>query len=428
MFSSSLPRQNRDSRPIWQDAESQDRVLGEKASETVQSAVLDPRRAEDETGMMASMASVASAAALGGSARRRDARALRASSSAAPRRARLRSSPTVRAGMEVHQADTRVVDFYELLGVPEDADIKTIKRAYYDLALYCHPDRSGDDGHDLCVVLNDAVRDIERSRAARGLRRRARRAARGRPGRVHRQSLLQVDDAQAAPGETRAVFVDEFTCIGCKQCVWAAPATFRMEDEHGRSRVYAQWLNSEEDIDCAIASCPVDCIHWVEKEQLPYLEHVTRFVDKVSVGIMQSGQGRTSVTDPFDAAYAYQKFRERKIEQRRLKLEEERRNREWAEANAREKEAKAGGDDAAAGSAGGASDPDAFSRRRDYGKTVGRIKETWAAGTGVKMETMKRRRWADSGATIPIERALVPLAEVERMNAESEKVTVPTSR
>ena len=428
MFSSSFPRQNRDSRPIWQDAESQDRVLGEKASETVQSAVLDPRRAEDETGMMASMASVASAAALGGSARRRDARALRASSSAAPRRARLRSSPTVRAGMEVHQADTRVVDFYELLGVPEDADIKTIKRAYYDLALYCHPDRSGDDGHDLCVVLNDAYAILKDP---------VQREAYDAELAVQREDDLDEftgkayskwTTRKAAPGETRAVFVDEFTCIGCKQCVWAAPATFRMEDEHGRSRVYAQWLNSEEDIDCAIASCPVDCIHWVEKEQLPYLEHVTRFVDKVSVGIMQSGQGRTSVTDPFDAAYAYQKFRERKIEQRRLKLEEERRNREWAEANAREKEAKAGGDDAAAGSAGGASDPDAFSRRRDYGKTVGRIKETWAAGTGVKMETMKRRRWADSGATIPIERALVPLAEVERMNAESEKVTVTTSR
>ena len=231
---------------------------------------------------------------------------------------------------------------------------------------------------------------------------------------------------KAEPGETRAVFVDEFTCIGCKQCVWAAPATFRMEDEHGRSRVYAQWLNSEEDIDCAIASCPVDCIHWVQKEQLPYLEHVTRFVDKVSVGIMQSGQGRQSVTDPFDAAYAYQKFRERKIEQRRLKLEEERRNREWAEANARTNEASAGG--SASDGAGSADDPDAFSRRRDYGKAVGRIMETWAAGTGVKMETMKRRRWVDSGATIPLERALVPLAEVERMNAEMEKETVPTSR
>lgn len=29
-------------------------------------------------------------------------------------------------------------------------------------------------------------------------------------------------------------------CIGCKQCVWVAPATFRMEDTHGRSRVFGQ--------------------------------------------------------------------------------------------------------------------------------------------------------------------------------------------
>ena len=55
--------------------------------------------------------------------------------------------------------------------------------------------------------------------------------------------------------------------------MWAAPATFRMDDDYGRSRVFAQWLNTEEEIDCAIASCSVDCIHWVQKEQLPYLEH-----------------------------------------------------------------------------------------------------------------------------------------------------------
>ena len=41
-------------------------------------------------------------------------------------------------------------------GVPDDADVKTIKRAYYDLAMYCHPDKSGDDGHDLCIMLNEA--------------------------------------------------------------------------------------------------------------------------------------------------------------------------------------------------------------------------------------------------------------------------------
>ena len=35
--------------------------------------------------------------------------------------------------------------------------------------------------------------------------------------------VLQAKD----PAENRAVFVDEFECIGCKQCVWCASATFR---------------------------------------------------------------------------------------------------------------------------------------------------------------------------------------------------------
>ncbi len=49
----------------------------------------------------------------------------------------------------------------------------------------------------------------------------------------------------ADPAERRAVFVDEVSCIGCKQCVWCASATFRMEPEYGRSRVFAQWVDSE---------------------------------------------------------------------------------------------------------------------------------------------------------------------------------------
>ena len=65
------------------------------------------------------------------------------------------------------------------------------------------------------------------------------------------------------------------------------PETFRMDDDYGRSRVFAQWLNTEEEIDCAIASCPVDCIHWVQKEQLPVRTRRTKSIDKVSVVIMQ---------------------------------------------------------------------------------------------------------------------------------------------
>lgn len=67
------------------------------------------------------------------------------------------------------------------------------------------------------------------------------------------------------PHESRAVFVDENVCIGCKQCVWQAPATFRMEEEHGRSRVFAQWLDKEDDIQAAIGEA-----HW------PWLHEVRR--------------------------------------------------------------------------------------------------------------------------------------------------------
>ncbi len=39
---------------------------------------------------------------------------------------------------------------------------------------------------------------------------------------------------------------DESSCIGCKQCVWCASATFRIEPTHGRSRVFAQWIDDED--------------------------------------------------------------------------------------------------------------------------------------------------------------------------------------
>ena len=41
---------------------------------------------------------------------------------------------------------------------------------------------------------------------------------------------------------------DECSCIGCKQCVWIAQGTFRIEPAHGRSRVFAQWVDTEDDI------------------------------------------------------------------------------------------------------------------------------------------------------------------------------------
>ena len=80
------------------------------------------------------------------------------------------------------------------------------------------------------------------------------------------------------PAESRAVFVDENQCIGCMNCVYAAPATFRMNHDYGRARVFSQWLNTEDELDTAVQSCPVDCIHWVERSELPALEYVCQNV------------------------------------------------------------------------------------------------------------------------------------------------------
>ena len=63
----------------------------------------------------------------------------------------------------------------------------------------------------------------------------------------------------------------------CERCFRSNPAVFRMEGT-GRARVFGQWLTDEESIQIAIDTCPVDCIHWVPKEQLAPLEYVMQHV------------------------------------------------------------------------------------------------------------------------------------------------------
>ena len=195
---------------------------------------------------------------------------------------------------------------------------------------------------------------------------------------------------KASPGETRAVFVDEFTCIGCKQCVWRRrPPSAWMTTTAARASSRSGSTPRKK------STAPSRAVRWIAfigcKRSNCRTWSVVQFVDKVSVGIMQSGQGRQSVTDPFDAAYAYQKFRERKIESRRAKLEEERRNREWRAQREAEKEGRR----AAMTPLSGPRDP------RAYRGAADKIRRVWSEGTGVKIDDMKRRRWADSGATVP---------------------------
>lgn len=70
----------------------------------------------------------------------------------------------------------------------------------------------------------------------------------------------------------KGVYVDEITCIGCKHCSHVARNTFYIEPDYGRSRVIGQNGDSEDLIQEAIDTCPVDCIHWVDYTELKKLE------------------------------------------------------------------------------------------------------------------------------------------------------------
>ena len=57
--------------------------------------------------------------------------------------------------------------------------------------------------------------------------------------------------------------MDECTCIGCINCANVCPKTFEIEQNFGRARVHSQDADSESDIQEAIDTCPVNCIHRV---------------------------------------------------------------------------------------------------------------------------------------------------------------------
>eukprot|EP00239_Pterosperma_sp_CCMP1384_P000589 CAMPEP_0197844412 /NCGR_PEP_ID=MMETSP1438-20131217/1397_1 /TAXON_ID=1461541 /ORGANISM="Pterosperma sp., Strain CCMP1384" /LENGTH=340 /DNA_ID=CAMNT_0043455179 /DNA_START=253 /DNA_END=1275 /DNA_ORIENTATION=+ len=207
--------------------------------------------------------------------------------------------------------DEDFVDYYELFGVARDSNKDVIKKAYYNAQKECHPDLAGEGGADACVLLNAAYEILadpeQRSKYDAQL------------------AIVDMNDDEGftgeplsqwsgAPGETQAVFVDECACIGCKQCIWEAEDTFTIDEDYGRSRVANQWANGEEELQNAIDSCPVDCIYWVEKEQLPVLEHVMAQMQRTDVGIMMARQGGAGA-DPFQEAALFARRRAERQEE-----------------------------------------------------------------------------------------------------------------
>ena len=80
-------------------------------------------------------------------------------------------------------------------------------------------------------------------------------------------------DEDGEPELARFTYVDEDTCIGCKNCAYVARNTFFMEDSlRGKARVFNQGGDADELIDEAIDTCPVNCIHYVSYEDLVTIE------------------------------------------------------------------------------------------------------------------------------------------------------------
>ena len=93
----------------------------------------------------------------------------------------------------------------------------------------------------------------------------------------------------------RAVWVDEAVCIGCRYCAHVATNTFAIEPNLGRSRAIRQDGDSGERIQEAIETCPVDCIHWVQFDELPALRRQLDAQELLPLGLPSPARPRRQI-------------------------------------------------------------------------------------------------------------------------------------
>ncbi|KAJ4977409.1 hypothetical protein NE237_002515 [Protea cynaroides] len=175
-------------------------------------------------------------------------------------------------------------DYYAVLGLLPDATTEQIKKAYYNCMKACHPDLSGNDPEttNFCMFINEVYAVLSDP------------VQRMVYDEIHGYALTAINPFSDDEAPKDHAFVDEFSCIGCKNCANVAPDVFQIEEDFGRARVYSQCRNPEL-VQQAIDSCPVDCIHWTSAAQLSLLEDEMRRVERVNVALMLSGMGAASL-------------------------------------------------------------------------------------------------------------------------------------
>ncbi|OVA19872.1 DnaJ domain [Macleaya cordata] len=189
-------------------------------------------------------------------------------------------------------------DYYELLGVSFDSKPQEIKEAYRKLQKKYHPDIAGQKGHEYTLKLNEAYQVL--------MRKDMRREYDASIGSKSRNGFSGLGhSAWKGPLRPQALFVDENLCIGCRECVHNASNTFMMDEALGSARVKVQFGDDDEKIQVSVDSCPVNCIHWVDKEELAVLEFLIRPQPKEAYGVFGGGWQRPS--NVFMAAQFFQK-------------------------------------------------------------------------------------------------------------------------
>ncbi|KAI4350662.1 hypothetical protein L6164_005095 [Bauhinia variegata] len=179
-------------------------------------------------------------------------------------------------------------NYYELLGVSADSSAQEIKEAYRKLQKRYHPDVAGQKGHELTLKLNKAYEVLmEKER-----RRKYDESIGQMRVRFAENGTLLGYSTWNGPLRPRALFVDENACIGCRECVHHARNTFIMDEAVGSARVKVQYGDANQKIEVSVESCPVNCIYWVETEELAALEFLIQPQPKEGYGVFGGGWER----------------------------------------------------------------------------------------------------------------------------------------
>ncbi|XP_054791298.1 chaperone protein dnaJ C76, chloroplastic-like isoform X2 [Prosopis cineraria] len=175
-------------------------------------------------------------------------------------------------------------NYYELLGISAESNAREIKEAYRKLQKKYHPDIAGQQGHEHTLLLNKAYQ-VLRSEDER---------------RKYDESI----------GQMRLRFGEKNSASGCGECAHFASNTFIMDEALGSARVKVQYGDDDQNIEVSVESCPVNCIHWVETEELAVLEFLIQPQPKKGYGVFGGGWERPA--NVFSAAKAFNKQLERK--------------------------------------------------------------------------------------------------------------------